>query len=633
MNKKVNFKTQNDNAREFFKQDFTPINGLLLALRKSLSDGTPLECDFASIDKIIKYNPNLTFMYVTLFEEGNKLIRFGSKRATLRETLERIVSMLRKNKSFENFHISDSSKCRILFEYIISRRELSYYKIHSRKFDSLRFEPGIDGIELNDGKKSYYFMPTDAVSESHMGFKTALNSVLRKTPIAKITNKISERIKLLALQKDWKFYLINTRAFVSYKDECIPLYRGNVMYNEFDFDILVNQFERSANWLIKNMQDDGRFLYYYDCSEDSTKDHEHPTRPENDRYYNDLRHCGGAITLIRAYSHTGDKKFIDAAKRALDFTVTTAKEHIVEGKTAYHAYYNQKSKLGGSGMALVAMMQYRIATGEKIYDEYIKGFARHILSRMTPEGEFMGYYIHPSYQNGEPLLNMSDKERMETFSFYYPGEALLGLGLFANHFKDDEELKNLVVEKTKVAMDWIVDERPKRYSHLFTPLPSDAWLMQAIEEWADYPDFIKQNHLNFVYNDAKEMMKRMYKRDDSPYIDYEGGMYYEYGDHYYPDGARCEGLIASYYLARKTGENELAQEILDACKKAAMCQFHLFNCERANYSHKKPSKSLDSIRFKATRQWVRVDSIQHVACFFIRLYWTSHKMSNLPVLL
>lgn len=70
----------------------------------------------------------------------------------------------------------------------------------------------------------------------------------------------------------------------------------------------------------------------------------------------------------------------------------------------------------------------------------------------------MGYYIHPSYNNGEPLLNMSDKERMETFSFYYPGEALLGLGLFANHFKDDEELKNLVVEKTRVAMDWIVDE-------------------------------------------------------------------------------------------------------------------------------------------------------------------------------
>ena len=387
----MNFKIQNDNAREFFEQDFSPVKNLLLALRKSLTDGTPLECDFEALDKIVNYNPNLTFMYVTLFEEGNKYIRFGSKRVTLKETLERIVSMLKKNKAFSNFHIADSSKCRILFEYVISRRELPYYKIHSKRFDSLRFEIGIDGIEINDGERSYYFMPTDAISDSHMGFKTALNSVLRKTPIGKATNKISERFKLLGQQCGWKFYLFNTRAFVSYKDECVPLYRGNVMYEKFDFDILINQFVRSADWLIKNMQDDGRFLYYYDCCEDSTKDHEHPTRPENDRYYNDLRHCGGAITLIRAYSHTGDDKYIKAAKRALDFTVTTAEKHDVDGKTAYHAFYNQKSKLGGSGMALVAMMQYRIATGEKIYDEYIKGFTRHILSRMTPEGEFMGY--------------------------------------------------------------------------------------------------------------------------------------------------------------------------------------------------------------------------------------------------
>lgn len=628
----MNFKEQNDNARAFFAQDFTPINELILAIRKSLADDSSLECNFDAVEKIVRYNPNLTFIYVSLFEENIPMIRFGSKRGTLCETLNRIILMLRKNKNFNAFHIDDSKKCRILFEYVISRRELPYNKIQSSKFNSLRFEIGIDGLELYDGERSYYFMPTDAISESHMGYMSALNSLLRKTPIGKLTNKISERIKLLSEQKDWKFYLFNTRAFVSYNDECIPLYRGNVMYKAFDFDILINQFIRSADWALKNMQEDGRFLYYYDCCTDSTKDHEHPTRPENDRYYNDLRHCGGAITLIRAYSHTGDRKYINAARRALDFTVTTAREHMVEGKVAYHAYYNQKSKLGGSGMALVAMMQYRIATGEKIYDEYIKGFARHILSRMTPEGEFMGYYIHPSYNNGEPLLNMSDKERMETFSFYYPGEALLGLGLFANHFKDDEELKNLVVEKTKVAMDWIVDERPKRYSHLFTALPSDAWLMQAIEEWADYPDFVKQNHLNFVYNDAKEMMKRMYKHDDSPYIDYEGGMYYEYGDHYYPDGARCEGLIASYYLANKMGEKELAQEILEACKKAAMCQFHLFNCEKSNYSHKRPSKTVDSIRFKATRQWVRVDSIQHVACFFIRLYWTSHDMNTLPVL-
>jgi hypothetical protein len=146
--------------------------------------------------------------------------------------------------------------------------------------------------------------------------------------------------------------------------------------------------------------------------------------------------------------------------------------------------------------------------------------------------------------------------------------------------------------------------------------------MQAIEEWASDPNFRNEEYINFVFNDAKEMINRTYKRDDSPYIDFEGGMYYNYGDHYYPDGARCEGLIAAYYLAKKLGKKELAEELLNACKLAAYCQYQLYINEKVNYGHPNPQKSLNAIKFKATRQWVRVDSIQHVACFFIRLFWT-----------
>ena len=31
------------------------------------------------------------------------------------------------------------------------------------------------------------------------------------------------------------------------------------------------------------------------------------------------------------------------------------------------------------------------------------------------------------------------------------------------------------------------------------------------------------------------------------------------------------------------------------------------------------TKALNSFRFKLTRQWVRVDSVQHASCFFARL--------------
>lgn len=616
----LDFKSQNDREREFFNQDFSVVNELLKRIRNALVSGKSVNLGDLDFSGIINFNPQETLVYISLFQTGQKFIRYGSKRKDFETTINRDIEMLRKNKSFQNFSVNDENSCRIMIEYIIDRKKINKNELNSERFDNGRFEIGINGLELRKDGISYYYMPTDAITLSHMGLRSALQTLVRKTPIAKLTNSISERLNILSASNDYEYYLFRSRAFITYRNTCIPLYRGNVRYTEFSYDVLYNQVIKSVDWILDNMYEDGRFLYYYDCCDDTYKDHEHPNRPENNLYYNDLRHCGGVIALIRAYELTSDEKYIKAAKKALNWSVSISKEHDTKWGKAYYAFYNNKAKLGGTGVLLVAMMQYRSFTGDKSFDEYIKGYTRHILSRVYKNGEILGYYIHPKYHNGEPLINMTDEERKETFSFYYPGEALLGLALFANNFLDDENLAKEVRKISKKALDWIVDERPKIYADLFTALPSDAWLMQAIEEWCKDKDFQKQNYINFVFTDAATMVEKTYKRDDSPYIDYEGGYYYVYGDHYFPDGARSEGLVAAYYLAKYLKMDNLAQKLLNACKKVAMCQFHLFNDELNNYSHKNQLRSTNSIRFKATRQWVRVDSIQHVSCFFARLY-------------
>lgn len=620
----LDFKEQNDKERAFFNQDFSAVNKVLQRVRKSLITGENLSITDLDLSDIINFDRAETLVYITLFQSGQKFIRYGSKRQDFQSTLNRDVEMLRKNKKFSEFDVSDEVKCRIMLEYVIDRHPVSPAKLNSVHFDNSRFEIGINGLELRKDGISYYYMPTDAITLSHMGLRSVLETLVRKTPIAKLSNSRSKRLEILSQSKDYEYYLFRSRAFITYKNDCIPLYRGNVRYTEFSYDVLYNQVIKSADWLLANMYDDGRFLYYYDCCDDTYKDHEHPTRPENNLYYNDLRHCGGIIALIRAYELTSDEKYIKAAKKAVDWSISISKSHDTQWGKAYYAFYNRKAKLGGTGVLLVAMMQYRSFTGDKSYDEYIKGYTRHVMSRVYKNGEILGYYIHPQFQNGQPLINMTDEERKETFSFYYPGEALLGLALFANNFLDDEDLAKEVRKIGKKALDWIVDERPHIYADLFTALPSDAWLMQAIEEWCKDKDFQKQNYINFVFTDAATMVEKTYRHDDSPYIDYEGGYYYEYGDHYFPDGARSEGLIAAYYLAKYLNMNNLAEKLLNACKRVAMCQFHLFNDEINNYSHKNPERSLNSIRFKATRQWVRVDSIQHVSCFFARLYKTEN---------
>lgn len=616
----LDFKEQNDRERAYFKQNFTPVNKILQRVRKSLQDGAQFSIKDLDLTGIIDFNRAETLVYITLFQSGQKFVRYGSKRADFETTLNRDVEMLRKNKRFADFDVADEKKCRVMLEFVIDRHQVSPKNLNSERFDGSRFEIGINGLELRKDGVSYYYMPTDAVALSHMGLRSVLETLVKKTPIGKLSNSRSKRIEILSKSTDYEYYLFRSRAFITYKNECIPLYRGNIRYTEFSYDVLRNQVVKSADWLLANMYDDGRFLYYYDCCEDNYKDHEHPNRPENNLYYNDLRHCGGIIALIRAYELTSDEKYIKAAKKAVDWSISISREHETQWGKGYYAFYNKKSKLGGTGVLLVAMMQYRSFTGDKSYDEYIKGYTRHIMSRVYKNGEILGYYIHPQFQGGQPLINMTDEERKATFSFYYPGEALLGLALFANNFLDDDKLAKEVRKVAQKALDWIVDERPKIYADLFTALPSDAWLMQAIEEWAKDKDFQKQNYINFVFTDAATMVEKTYRHDDSPYIDYEGGYYYEYGDHYFPDGARSEGLVATYYLAKYLKMDNLAQKLLKACKRVAMCQFHLFNDEINNYSHKNPERSANSIRFKATRQWVRVDSIQHVSCFFARLY-------------
>lgn len=620
----MDYTVQNNKDREFYQKDFSQLKLLVDDIRSALTSGEPVNAEKYDLSDIIKYDNTNTYLYITLFQAGLAPIRWGSCRKTLTETINRDIERIRMYKTFAKFDTANKDKCRIFVEYIYETIPADINKIKSGIFTPERFEPGVTGIKIVLNGRPSIYMPTDAWINSQMDTKSAFNAILRKTYIKDLTNSISERIKILK-KTPHKAYVIKSRAFVTYHDELLALYRGNILY-KYSPEEIKEQAMAGADWILNHQYPDGKYLYYYDAKEDNYVDHEHPKRPPNDLYYNDLRHCGGIVCLIRAYQLTKDKKYLEAAKRGIDFSIQLTREHDYEGETAGYIHYNEKGKLGGTGMILVAIMKYRNETGDKTYDEYIKKYTRHILSRVYKTGELLGYYIHPGFQNGQPLINMSDEERRATFSFYYPGEALLGLALFANYFEDDENLRQKVIEKAKLALDWIVDERPKIYADLFTALPSDAWLMQAIEEWASNPEFRKDNYINFVLGDAATMMSKTYKRDDSPYIDYEGSYYYDYGDHFYPDGSRSEGLIGAYYLAKKLGMKDKAEEILEACRKTAQSQMLLFNNDKNNYAHKNPDKSKGTIRFKATRQWIRVDSIQHVACFYFRLYFAENNI-------
>ena len=92
---------------------------------------------------------------------------------------------------------------------------------------------------------------------------------------------------------------------------------------------------------------------------------------------NILRHSGGTVALIRAYEISENKFYLEKAKDSIDFFLTTFREHKYKKKFACYPFFNAKSKLGGAGIGLVAMMQYYIKTSDECYRKQLDGLVRH----------------------------------------------------------------------------------------------------------------------------------------------------------------------------------------------------------------------------------------------------------------
>lgn len=591
---------------------------LVRDIRRVLSSGGTLDPALFPGDYAFHFDPLGSLVALTLFQPGEKPLRRAALRSTLEDSVARTVANLRSDSRFSRFAVADPDRCRILLEVVQGATRVRLADLALGELDpARRFEPGITGLRMRFRGDTYYYLPTEAVTRNHMSLNQVYNYLAKRMGLAGGTDKISIRAKRIR-EAEIDAAVIHSKAFVTYGEKLLPLYRGYPDPVVFSKERVRETAVAGVEWVYRNMEENGRFLYYYDPIKDTTEDHAH--RGREVPYYNILRHSGGIITLLRQYELTGEKKYLEASRKAIGFLLEQSRIQPWHGETARYVFYNKKAKLGGTGIALAALTHYRRLTGDDRYDTPIEEMARHLLSRIDGTGEMIGYYIHPKFNKGRPIVAPDDKTKRELFSFYYPGEALLGLARVALEYPKNEPLKEQIRKEAKRAMDFLIYQRPKRYADLFLPLPADGWLMQAVEEWQEEPTMRDPAYRAFVFGDGEKMMAHTYVEENALYKDYKGMFFYDYGDHAYPDGARAEGLIAAYFLAKKTGDEVRAKAFLEHARLVALGLLHTYNSPESAYAHRYPEKSVGSFRFKITRQWVRVDSVQHTACFFARLY-------------
>jgi len=492
-----------------------------------------------------------------------------------------------------------SSSFRLQMDFVVEPpAPVDFYAVGMGEAGENHFEIGVDGLLIRgkDGKL-HVFLPGDGY----------VRSVMTMGQLRDYLNKAHGEDYL----RQAKFGRFRSESYISGQESWLRLYRGHPLVGALTKHKIEHAAELAIGHIQLTQEEDGKFLYYYDAALDSRRDHEHPKRDiSNNPYYNILRHCGGALTCIyyEKYAHTG--KTQGNVRRAIDYLIAQARVQDYGGREGAYIYSEKKSKLGGTGIALYLLADYQLVTGDDRYREWADRFAWHLLNQITANGEFIYYNIYLDKQ-------VTEAENQNYFSFYYPGEAICGLAKYLHLL--DAGNRGVFFEKMRKALEFLLVVRPVTRASEYTSVPSDGWLMMGIMELWDFEEMRDQLYADFVFSDARQMIKQMYKVTDAPYPDYAGAFYYNFGDYPYADGARCEGLLGAYELAVKMGDQEKQRQLWSAICLAAWAVLHLVNTEDSIYFAKNPAIALGGIRFKYTRQWFRIDTIQHVASFFAKM--------------
>ena len=84
-----------------------------------------------------------------------------------------------------------------------------------------------------------------------------------------------------------------------------------------------------------------------------------------------------------------------ATEAAIDFFLTTLVDYqLPDGRPAAYGMCNRKAKLGGAGLGLYSLTEYRRHYKDTRYDEVATKLANHLLSEIQSSGEFCYYHVY-----------------------------------------------------------------------------------------------------------------------------------------------------------------------------------------------------------------------------------------------
>jgi hypothetical protein len=339
-----------------------------------------------------------------------------------------------------------------------------------------------------------------------------------------------------------------------------------------------------GEYLLKHQYGNGMFDYNYDAK---------TNRSDDD--YNLLRHAGTCYSLIQLYQSTGDIRFIHAAQigmeALLSFSDVPLDEHShIDFETIVSE--GREAKLGGAALALLATVQYQVATGDSRWLMCGKKLANFLLFQQKPSGEFLSKYYYEE----------SD-EKFE--SMYYPGESILAL---TRLYKLDRN--PIWLDAAMRGANWLILVRDG--GKKTQDLPHDHWLLIALNELQEITSSKLYTRQSLRIGEA--ILMNLNTTSTNP--DWIGSFYDP--PRSTPTATRSEGLVGIWHL---TSRNKLPNSrYLEALKLMAQFQLRCQIDQKEASLLPRPDLALGGFRRGLTDSEVRIDYVQHNISSLLGLY-------------
>lgn len=242
--------------------------------------------------------------------------------------------------------------------------------------------------------------------------------------------------------------------------------------------------EQSMQYLIRQVQADGRFRYGY-----------YAARGDEIAGYNALRHWGTVWSMIEGYT----VKPSDELKKAIDAAVEYGiANHVVyrdDGTAFIRDPSSQRISVGGAGLTVIALCTYKDVFGETQYDTLLHNLGSGILAMSDVE---TGKYQHRWTED----FALAD----EFVTVYYDGEATFALCKLYAHDPNSDYLK-----MARKAVERFIAEDYAQYR--------DHWVAYSVNELLKYEP--NERYYAFALQNIQRNAKKIIWMDESYFTNTE----------------------------------------------------------------------------------------------------------------